>query len=157
MNIIFLDIDGVLNNWEEAKEHYTKTKKTYFGYDWPFSKKSMKVLRKLIKESNSNIVLSSSWRNSKKGRKIFKKALKKYHIEDKLIGYTEYLNGQRELEIQKYLDNLNEKVNFIILDDENHFNKLEKNLVLVDSFYGFEEKDVEKALTLFKVQKKGKL
>lgn len=73
MNIIFLDIDGVLNNWKEAKEHYEKTKRPYICFDWPFSKKSMKVLRRLVKQTDSKIVLSSSWRNTKKLEKFLEK------------------------------------------------------------------------------------
>lgn len=94
----------------------------------------------------------------KKARKIFRKALKKYRIEYALIGYTKYLDGKRELEIQTYLKKLNQKVNFIILDDEEHyFEKLKKHLILINSYYGFEEEDVEKSIELLKKQQRGKL
>ena len=158
MNIIFLDVDGVLNNWKDAKEHYERTKKPYWCYDWPFSKKSMKELRKLIKQTNAKLVLSSTWRNDKIGRKKFKKALRKYRIEYALIGYTKYLDGKRELEIQTYLKKLNKKVNFIILDDnEYYFEELKDHLILINSWEGFNEEDTKKSIQLLKKQQRGKL
>ena len=36
MNIIFLDVDGVLNNWRDAEIHYEKTHEPFVGTDWPF-------------------------------------------------------------------------------------------------------------------------
>ena len=64
-NIIFLDIDGVLNcekafkdgfckyvNWEDGKN----------GHHMSFYIPSKKWLNKLIKETDSDIVISSTWR-----------------------------------------------------------------------------------------------
>lgn len=57
MKIIFLDIDGVLAT---APCWYMKRDQKYNTY--PFDKKAVKVLNKILKETNAEIVLSSDWR-----------------------------------------------------------------------------------------------
>lgn len=57
MKIIFLDIDGVLATspcWN------MKTDNKYNAY--PFDKKAVKVLNKILKETDAKIVLSSDWK-----------------------------------------------------------------------------------------------
>lgn len=65
MNIIFLDVDGVLNNWQDAENIYKKTKKPVIGFEWPFCKDSMIALRDLVNQTDSKIAISSSWRTLK--------------------------------------------------------------------------------------------
>ena len=70
MKVIFLDIDGVLNNEKHAKEMFNKVKQGelesdiyYSCWDLPY-KDTLLPLQKIIKETGAKIVLSSSWRFS---------------------------------------------------------------------------------------------
>ena len=45
MNIIFLDVDGVLNSLNHAKELYEKTKRPYSGFDFPFDSECLNNLK----------------------------------------------------------------------------------------------------------------
>lgn len=58
MNIIFLDIDGVLCGPQE----WGLNKKPELFNSYPFNKKSVKVLNSILHETKADIVLSSDWR-----------------------------------------------------------------------------------------------
>lgn len=109
MNIIFFDIDGVLN---------------YYGahafVDWDIVDRLMKMAN----DTNSKLVMSSSWKDV-----LISPFM--YHYTDKFqvtklvdtlgdlyIGYTpDIAPDDRELEIQQWLDEHPETENFVILDD----------------------------------------
>ena len=62
MNIVFLDIDGVLNSRNKLIELYYKTGKPHSGTNYPFDEKCLENLKRLIEETNSKIVITSTWR-----------------------------------------------------------------------------------------------
>lgn len=61
MKIVFLDIDGVLNSQES---------KSRCGWLLGIDGKKVKLLRKIIDETNSKIVLCSSWKSEWERNKI---------------------------------------------------------------------------------------
>ena len=68
MKIIFLDIDGVLNSENHGKELHKlleqgkmSEKKYYDTWDLPYEG-TLLPLKKIVDETNAQIVLSSSWR-----------------------------------------------------------------------------------------------
>jgi hypothetical protein len=67
MNIIFLDIDGVLNSHRKLKEVYERTHKPHSGYNYPFDEICLSNLKVLVELTNSKLVITSSWRKDKKG------------------------------------------------------------------------------------------
>lgn len=137
-NIIFLDIDGVLNGYTFLNTLgwkfvcFTKSKKLqnwYRNITDPSGVHESKVKRlsKLVKQTNSKVVMSSTWRHffwntpyeEKTDRqKKLQDLLNKYNIE--VIGITPSLqSNRREDEIIFWLSNNQEKVKkYIILDDE---------------------------------------
>ena len=142
MNIVFLDVDGVLNSISCLKEAYNKNKRPYSGYDYPFDKKCLLNLLHLVRSTDSYIVITSTWRRDDIGRKILLNELKKYDLDKRVIGYTEVLNQRRGIEIKKYLDNLDYPVNYIILDDDNDFDGLENHLINTNYEVGLTNEDV---------------
>lgn len=71
MKVIFLDIDGVMNNTNHAVEMYNKYQNkeiTYTEYnnavihDYPYNE-PLKLLKEIVDKTEAKIVLSSSWRN----------------------------------------------------------------------------------------------
>ena len=152
-NIIFLDIDGVLN-CKYTKELVPNTK--IIGID----NDKIKRLKKIVNNTNSNIILISSWKfdwDKYSNRKIqnqfgdyLDNKLFKYDlmIEDKTIdesynrgkGIIRYLNG--------HIVN-----NYIILDDSifNDYNKeLMAHLIQTKFEIGLSDEDVEKAIKILK-------
>ena len=62
MNIVFLDVDGVLNSLENAIELYNQTGKPRSGVNYPFDERCMLNLKRLVEETHSALVVTSSWR-----------------------------------------------------------------------------------------------
>ena len=77
------------------------------------------LLKTIVESTNSEIVLSSSWRWYKESREKIKEQLQKHNL--KFIDITPTRTDKtlkREEEIQNWLDSHPEVVNYVILDDE---------------------------------------
>lgn len=137
-NIIFLDIDGVLNGYNYwnllgwnivSKTHIKKLINWYKKVSEPFGvhESKVKILAKIVHDTGAKIVMSSSWRHSwwntpyekqldeqKKLTDLFKK----YNIE--VIDITaKSTTNRRDKEIATWLSRHEDNVNnFIIIDDE---------------------------------------
>ena len=130
MNIIFLDVDGVLNSIKSLKTAYKKdSTRPYSDYYYPFDPRCLLNLKHLVEETDSYLVITSTWRKHELGREILLSELKKYNLDTRVIGYTDILNKAREVEIKAYLEKLDEDVNYIILDDSKGFPELGEYLI----------------------------
>lgn len=115
MDVIFLDVDNVLNNV------YTKDRvKGYRGID----DKKVKILKKLIDETGAKIVLSSTWRLEQGSDNPFRRRLEEalrnegLHIFD---ATPDYFWNERAGEIMGWLDLYDGIDHIVILDDEDFF------------------------------------
>lgn len=123
MKVVFLDIDGVLNTSKTFIDRYNEYKQTG-NMKIEIDEFRVKYLADIIKETNSKIVLSSSWRifwdNNLKPKNTkaqeFEKILNKYEL--KIYSKTDYLGIEREKEIDEWLRKHDNIENFIIIDDE---------------------------------------
>lgn len=132
-NIIFLDIDGVLNSdkyFDSISNKECMNLVDRLMLDIDVSK--VKILLEVINKTNTKIVITSSWRR-----------MKLYpYIKERLIsmglpveGETPFIEGRRGEEIKSYL--LENRVsNYCIIDDEvfKDYKELEDYLVVTD-FY----------------------
>lgn len=170
MNIIFLDIDGVLNSietYEKVKEAHNKGLTLNYGpcgtiYNL-HDKNMVANLNRIIKETNAYIVLSSCWRYGLNSQGEIKALLNKIlKIKGNVLGRTPipmFMSKTRAEEIQSWLDwslgfylyALNEErknVKFIILDDDEKFGHLQKHLIKIDKYKGLTQNDSDKAIEL---------
>lgn len=150
MNIIFLDIDGVLNTERFIKYQIEHHECDSYEADFNFDPICMKNLKELIDKTNSYIVISSSWRTSVKLINEISNNLKLYNINDRFFSSTPILNNKtRGEEIKYWLDCFSDiTINYVILDDENDVDNLADKLVLCDQYYGFTKKELNKALEI---------
>ena len=146
MNIIFLDVDGVLNSIKGLIESYQINKRPYSGYDYPFDERCLNNLKRIVLETNSYLVITSTWRMHEIGKSILLAKLKEYELDTRVIGYTDILHKRRGEEIKAYLNKLDKEVNYIILDDDNDFESLEEHLIQTNYEVGLTEKDQEEAV-----------
>jgi hypothetical protein len=114
MNIIFLDIDGVLNSAQYYKTVDSRKK------DWKrFDPKVVTLLIKLIEEFNAKIVISSTWRFgaiSQLNDELKKSGLKKYlHKNWKT---PQIYPSHRGTEIKMWLEKHSGVLNYLIFDDD---------------------------------------
>ena len=122
MKVIFLDIDGVLNN-----DIYFHNEKIDLPYPLSeFSPSAVDLLNKLTDSTGAKLVISSDWRkdNTLEG---LKNIFSRVGITGEIIGKTPILRGNRLYgetvrgdEINVWLVETHHKIEkYIILDDNN--------------------------------------
>jgi len=151
-NIIFLDIDGVLNTWRFQDYQVKCFECDSWNAQFNFDPICMKNLKELIDKTNAYIVISSSWRNTDNGIKDICNNLKLYGLENRFFSCTPILDRKtrgEEIEMWLYMFS-NMDINYVILDDDNDVEDLEYRLVQCNDYYGFTKNELEKALELFR-------
>jgi hypothetical protein len=173
MRVIFLDIDGVLNNTQTV----TPVDAPWRGPgsvepgapEWtllvPIDPVCMARLNRLVAETGAKIVMSSSWRLFARWQDLGP-ALARYGLVGDVIGETpdlvnngEWLNRwrtrdgapfqyermQRGWEIREWLAAHPEVTEFVILDDCSDMDELKPWLTLTHPVDGLDDPDVERA------------
>jgi len=129
MKVIFLDFDGVINNWN------------YFeGVDY----NNVKYLLEIIKLTGAKVVATSSKKYSfqrvdgidydESSFCEYVNILRSYGID--IVDITPYINERRELEINEYLRLHPEIEHFLILDDDSVIESLKEHQVFLDLYKG---------------------
>jgi len=115
MRILFLDMDGVMNN---AKSSHLPDQ--FF----PIEPYAVLLLDRIIQATGCKIVLSSSWRHMPDWREILKKRMPSIEILDRTPRYSsssKYGVDERDLcrghNIQDWLDEHPEVERYAIVDD----------------------------------------
>ena len=172
--IIFLDFDGVLNSElyyksnrysEHSKKQKKQLNKNYtFGdiqklpqltikqklllYKFDIDPLAIEYLNNLIKDTNAEIVVSSTWRN--KGKELLQQILELRGFKGKIIGVTPHgcdccVRGN---EIRKWLqiNKLEHKCKYVIFDDDSDMLFWQReNFILIDGYVGLTPSNVYKA------------
>lgn len=143
MNVVFLDVDGVLNN-------YRTTCQSPEGYRG-VSTKLVRRLKNIIKSTDSVIVLTSTWKESSDVELAYlHKKLGGMKIVDSTctVDNRSFLRGT---EIRNWLKEHEDVEHFVILDDFD-FNYKEEDLipylVLTNPENGLTDDDVLKAVEI---------
>lgn len=131
--IIFLDIDGVLNNqlWYGSDKHKALPQSSKI--EWKISQfdpTSMKFLKSLLIDTKAEIVISSSWRKSNSLENL-RTLFEPFGIpKEKIIGLTPIINYSKNFgsvprgcEIKswldkRYTDSQRGEYQYVILDDD---------------------------------------
>ena len=150
MNIIFLDIDGVLNSQNKLIEIYNITGKPHSSIYFPFDEKCLENLKNLVEETNSKIVITSTWRKYEEKMNVLINKFKEYNLDKSIIGYTPVLNIQRQYEIIEYLMSLDTNVNYVIIDDITDMGELNNKLIVTNYKTGLTKENVNSAIKILK-------
>lgn len=143
MNIIFLDIDGVLH-----------TDASYLKYNQMINIGSVRLINKIATDYNCKIVLSSTWRlncdaieiNSYLALMGFSAGL--LHTDFKT---RDALPEHRGELIQEWLNNHKEVEKYLIIDDDDDMLDSQKeNFIHVDSVEGFSVRDYYRCESILK-------
>ena len=149
MKVIFLDVDGVLNN-------DATTVRTKQGADF-VDDFLIKRLKRLIDKTNATVVMSSSWRygrNCNTHSDDFYELLEKLELYGICIeDYTPELHtDDKGLEIKEYLAEHPEIEKFVILDDDEmslHANCHIRTL----NRYGLTDENIDEAIAMLNKNK----
>lgn len=154
MNILFLDIDGVL------KPQYADYERDEFGSG--FNPESIVFLNEIIEQTGCKIVLSSTWRS--KGLDNIQLLWEVRDIPGEVIGITpiqasdevislhqyKYNEADRGFEIQEWIDTHNVE-RYCIVDDDNDILPIqEKYFVRTDSKIGLTRETTDKIIKILK-------
>ena len=143
-NIIFLDVDGVLNN-------------AYSMMGGPlvlFDPATVNRLKQIVTFTNARIVLSTAWRLSAHMKKLLLTELEKKGIKkSKTIGQTpdlSIINKKREDEILWWVCTNKDKIKKWVAVDDMNLKKLSKDNFVQTKFYsGLTEKIEGKIISKF--------
>lgn len=173
IDIIFLDIDGVLNSIDSLLSHKHLGNPEIL-YDIPHPA-HISVLNRIIQETEAKVVISSSWRGSWHlfHLNIFLCSL---GFRGEIVGYTPRLVGKErgeeiklfvdlfnsgetinELKIKDFLSYSHEDLpenyvirNYVILDDDNDMADIIDHLVLIDNEKGLVGTDGDRAIEILR-------
>lgn len=142
MKLIFLDIDGVLNN----ERTNSRTPDGYVGISDSLTKR----LGKIIETTHAKVVLTSDWKDYSSARDTAYMRKKLARFNALPIGKTKDEWQKRGAGINAYLKNCKYE-SFVILDD-NEFDFQEENLlqytILTNPTVGLTNEDVNNAIKI---------
>lgn len=152
---IFLDIDGVLNSeqyyiekpWPQRFEELKDKLDEHIAFGIShIDPKAVKLLNRLVEETNAKIVVSSSWRGDYALQTIFSLA----GIIEPIYGETPRLESRfRGEEIDKWLKEKQEPYKYVILDDNSDMlDTQSNNFIRTDWRAGLTEENVNKAIKI---------
>jgi len=164
MKVVFLDIDGVLMTWDQAKT-WVRIRKSRFQ---KFKPEAVENLNRITTKTGAEIVISSSWRSvSRIDNEDLFQHLQKEGVKAKVIGVTPDLNKcvngiwlakTRGDEIQKWLEQYHflhgdQIESFVILDDDSDMSHLKNHLVHIENGMatGLTEQQADKAIEILGV------
>lgn len=167
MNIVFLDIDGVLNSMPYFESIKCKRDSIHNEID----ESKLPLLKRIVEENNAYIVLSSTWRDLDHEEESNCYAMRQYLVNSlarydmKIISKTPLIAQKRPLEIKTWLDNRVDKENIKWISIEDDYSEEDYkefgicgHLVHTKFFTydinegGLQEKHVELAKQLFERQ-----
>ena len=159
MNIVFLDVDGVLNSWDKMLKHDARK-----GCDYIYKEYILR-LKDLCEKYDLKIVLSSTWRISDRTHKIFEDYMTKYGLIERYIGdtprsadRTKYGRGKhrRGDEIHQWMLDCKEGIEaFVILDDGSDMKEYLPHLAQSTLDTGFTEETYKIACEVMDIQIQG--
>ena len=141
MKCIFLDFDGVINNWYQMDG---------------VSMENAMILKKIVDISGAKIIATTSNKYSLQRfdkvdyyKSIFYNNYVKFlnELGIQIYDLTPYVDANRTLEIKKYIqEHQNEQ--YVILDDELIGEELQEHQVFLDLYRGLQEEHIIPALNI---------
>lgn len=149
MKIIFLDIDGVLNNelFYNEEEHEKK--------QHDIDERNLKLLNELIQETGAKVVITSTWRLGKTEKEL-QNILEQFGFTGEIIGTTKHYGKPclRRNEILEWIETHEELIGqcrnqfteYVIFDDDSDMLYWQRdNFICVDSYVGLTPRNIYKA------------
>lgn len=143
MKIIFLDVDGVLNNLLWARRMFDEGVNV-FAKDM-LEYRAIELLKRIIDATGADVVITSTWRM---------RAVQMTHLLDQLarfdiypIAVTPRLNTDRGDEISAWMQHYDVE-SYVILDDDSDMDEHMDHLVQTSFEHGLQREHVERAIEI---------
>lgn len=149
MKVIFLDFDGILNDYLTINE---------------INNYNVEILKKIIKETSAELVVTSSHKYPYQRNNNFEGFLNSYYIKGlrekgiDILDWTPDIKqqgiryNQREQEILEYLEKHPEITQYLILDDDYIIESLKEHEIFLDLQAGLREKHILPAIRILNGQ-----
>jgi hypothetical protein len=148
VKVVFLDIDGVLNNLGSVLAYGNPSK--YLDMV------SVRLVERLCKHTEAKIVISSSWRIGRTVEQLKNEldSLMAHRIADRIIGRTgDGYNGHRGRQIKEWIEVNAPDCTFVILDDDSDMLPAQKPFFVKTTFEdGFRAAHYKKAMAILDPQ-----
>lgn len=145
MKIIFLDVEGVLNNMTWAKRMRDEGVRV-FAEDM-LEDRAIKLLKQIIDATGADVVITSTWRTHVAAMKHLLDQLAYYGIRP--IAKTPRRGGLRGDEITAWMQECNEPFDeYVILDDESDMTVHMDHLVKTSFEHGLQPEHVKRAIEI---------
>ena len=147
---LFLDIDGVMNSFDDYNMTGEEFLKKINDISFVISKEQIDLLNEIVEKYNPKIVLSSYWRTRYPIPKV-NKIFKENGFKGAVIAKTDEKGEEhkdRWNQIKRFIDKNNVE-SYIILDDDSLGNEA-KNHIKTDSYKGMQKEHIEKIKRMWK-------
>lgn len=143
---LFLDIDGVLNSFDDYKVTGKEFLENIHNTTFILSDRQISLLNDINEKYHPKIILSSYWRN-RYSLSVIQKKFEDAGFKGKISGITPSFGGEHEdrwQQIKHYIDD-NDVSNYIILDDSPLDRKDTKfpNWIRTNSYHGLDQKHMK--------------
>lgn len=142
--VLFLDVDGVLNNGKWAAQMYEQGVRVY--KEDLLYEPSLEQLRRIMKSTGALIVISSAWRQIPTCYRHLQEWLQRYGLE--IYDKSPYVGGERGNDITLWFERNPGKWQYAILDDEYDMGKHIDHLVYTDFDTGLTEQEANQCIKL---------
>lgn len=147
VKVIFLDIDGVLNNLESLRFPRVRVESSQHSYSAAHPS-CIKALNQIIAATEARIVISSTWRGI--GLAVLFEIFHQWGVRGMTVGYTPLWDRSNERgdEIASWLSGHPEVESFVILDDCDDMGHLRHRLVQTNYEIGLTAEDADRATAM---------
>ena len=142
--VLFLDVDGVLNNGEWAFNMHRQG--VYVYRDDLLYEPSLEQLRRIVQVTGALIVVSSAWRQIPTCYQHLREWLEKYGME--IYDKTPYVGGDRGDDISAWFKRNPGDWQYAILDDDYDMGDHIDHLVRTDFDLGLTEREADRCIAL---------
>lgn len=145
MKIIFLDVDGVLNNMTWAKR--MRDEGVHVFAEDMLEGRAIKLLKQIIDATGADVVITSTWRTHVAAMTHLLDKLAYYGIHP--IAKTPRRGGLRGDEITAWMQECDEPFDeYVILDDDSDMTVHMDHLVKTSFEHGLQPEHVKKAIEI---------
>ena len=141
MKVIFLDIDGVLNDWD----WYCEADIVKDGFESLLDPKRIALIQQLVDLTGARICLSTSWRIDPQCKSML--INKGLGTPSTYIGQTPSLDGPRRNEISNWLAKHPEVTSYVVIDDDEDAG-ITNRFVHTDMCTGFTKEHLQEAVRI---------
>lgn len=147
MKVIFLDVDGVLNNAKWATQTYDEEHISVF-YERLLYPKALRVLKLIVDATQAEIVVSSTWRKDPQSLELLRTQLRSVGLD--IFDVTPSTAGDRGQDITAWFDanKLCPIESYVILDDDSDIGEHKHHLIQTTFESGLLPRHAELAIAM---------